>query len=67
MGDLVCKDTVFRSIVKTIFFKLITTSITAIFTGIGNAIMIHLILTVVYLVYERIWNRIGWGRITQKE
>ena len=55
-------DTVKRSVVKTIFFKLITTSITACFTGIGSAILIHLILTIVYLVYERLWNNIQWGK-----
>lgn len=67
MNNYVCKDSIFRSVVKTLFFKLITTSITAIFTGVGNAIMIHLILTVVYLVYERIWNKVNWGRIEHKE
>ena len=59
-----CKETIWRSILKTVCFKIITTAITAIFTGIGAAIGIHLILTVVYLVYERVWNKIGWGRIT---
>ena len=56
------KDTVLRSIVKTFFFKVVTTSVTACFTGIGKAITIHLILTAVYLIYERIWNRINWGK-----
>lgn len=41
-----------RTIVKTIGFKILTTSITAYFTGIGGAIKIHLILTLVYLLYE---------------
>lgn len=54
-------DTLKRSIVKTILFKIITTSITAYFTGIGEAILIHLILTLVYLIYERVWSRINWG------
>lgn len=57
-----CKDTVWRSVVKTIFFKIITTAITAAFTGIGKAVAIHLILTAVYLIYERVWNKISWGR-----
>lgn len=52
-----------RSIVKTIFFKLITTSITAIYMGsIGQAVLLHIVLTFVYLGYERIWNKISWGR-----
>lgn len=57
------KDSVKRSIIKTIIFKILTTSITALFTGIGAAIGIHLILTTVYLIYERVWNRIKWGKI----
>ena len=57
-----CKDTIWRSVVKTFFFKVITTSITACFTGIGKAVTIHVILTLVYLIYERVWNRINWGR-----
>lgn len=51
-----------RSIVKTIIFKIITTSVTALLTSFGKAIIIHLIMTVIYLVYERVWNRIQWGR-----
>lgn len=57
------KDTVKRSIVKTLFFKIVTTSVTAFFTGIGTAILLHLILTAFYLMYERFWNRIVWGKI----
>jgi len=57
------RDTVKRSIVKTLFFKIVTTSVTAIFIGnIGKAILLHIILTVVYLIYERIWNKIEWGK-----
>lgn len=62
-----CKDTIWRSVVKTLFFKLITTSVTACFTGLGKAVAIHLILTAVYLIYERIWNRIKWGRTNQQK
>lgn len=58
------QDTILRSIVKTIIFKLITTSIIAYFTGIGKAIGIHLILTAVYLIYERVWCNIKWGTKT---
>jgi uncharacterized membrane protein len=59
----ICKETWTRSIVKTLLFKLITTTITACFTGLGKAISIHIILTVVYILYERIWNKVEWGKI----
>lgn len=60
------RDTLKRSIVKTIVFKAITTSVTAIFTGIKGAILIHAILTLVYLLYELVWNRISWGKQISK-
>ena len=55
-------ETKIRTIVKTIVFKILTTSITACFTGIGGAIKIHIILTLVYLIHERAWNKINWGK-----
>ena len=55
-------DSVKRTVVKTIFFKIGTTGITALFIGVGNAIFIHVILTLFYLIYERVWNIIKWGR-----
>lgn len=60
------KESNLRTIVKTIVFKLFTTGITAIFTGLGGAIKIHIILTVFYLIYERIWCNINWGRTFNK-
>lgn len=58
-----CKDSIKRSILKTLLFKIGTTSITALFIGLKGAIIIHLILTVFYLIYERVWNKINWGKI----
>lgn len=60
------KDTVKRSVVKTIFFKLVTTSTTTLFMGVGDAILLHAILTAFYLVYERVWNRIKWGKVSKE-
>ena len=56
------RDTTKRSVVKTLFFKIITTAVTAMITGLGNALFIHALMTIIYLVYERVWNRIDWGR-----
>lgn len=54
-------DTVKRSIVKTIFFKIVTTSVTACITGLGKALIIHLLMTIIYLIYELVWRKIKWG------
>ncbi|MEO6305075.1 MAG: hypothetical protein ABIP51_18095 [Bacteroidia bacterium] len=32
----------------------------------GKAIILHLILTSVYLTYERIWNKVQWGKIVEE-
>ncbi len=58
-------DTVFRSVVKTIFFKVVTTGTTTLFMGLGDAILLHCILTAFYLLYERVWNKIKWGRVSK--
>lgn len=60
------KDTLKRTVIKTIVFKILTTSITAIFTGISGAILIHAILTLVYFLHEFLWNRISWGKQISK-
>lgn len=57
------KDTVTRSVVKTIFFKIVTAGTTTLFMGLGSAILLHAILTAFYLVYERVWNNIKWGKV----
>ena len=60
------KETKLRTVLKTIVFKILTTSITACFTGLSGAIKIHIILTLVYLIHERLWNNIKWGKKSNK-
>jgi uncharacterized membrane protein len=50
-----------RTIIRTISYRIIALLITAIWTGLNNAILIHIILTVVHYVMERIWLKIKWG------
>ena len=59
------KDTVTRSIVKTFFFKVVTTGVTAFITGLGTALLLHAGLTLFYLIYERVWNQIKWGKLKE--
>lgn len=60
-------ETTIRTIVKTIGFKIVTTLITAMFMGLGGAIKLHIILTLVYLLYEKLWIRINWGKIINQQ
>jgi uncharacterized membrane protein len=56
-------ETQSRTIVKIILFRILAMLITAIWTGITDAIMIHVVLTLVHYVYERVWLKIKWGKI----
>ena len=52
-----------RTIVRTVSYRIIALLITAIWTGLGDALIIHIILTVVHYIMERAWLRIKWGKI----
>lgn len=52
-----------RTLMRTVSYRIVATALTALFTGLGQAILIHIMLTVVHYVMERIWLRIHWGKI----
>jgi hypothetical protein len=52
-----------RTIVRTVSYRIIALLITAIWTGLSDAVIIHIILTAVHYALERIWLKIKWGRI----
>lgn len=52
-----------RTIVRTVSYRIIALLITAIWTGLGDALIIHIILTVVHYIMERSWLKIKWGKI----
>ena len=63
-------ETVKRSLVKTITFRIVVTIVTGIilfFMGrdvlnaMEDAILVNLALTVFYYINERIWANIDWG------
>ena len=53
-------ETKLRTAVRTISYRIIALLITALWTGLSDAIMIHLILTAVHYIVERIWLKINW-------
>jgi uncharacterized membrane protein len=62
-----------RSVTKTVVFRAValagTFLITWIITGnvaetTGITVVIHLYLTAIYYANERVWDRLGWGRMT---
>jgi uncharacterized membrane protein len=52
-----------RTLVRTISYRIIALLITSIWTGLSDAIIIHIILTAVHYGLERIWLKIKWGRL----
>ena len=50
-----------RTFCRTISYRIIALLITAIWTGLSNAILIHIILTIVHYFFERLWLKIKWG------
>jgi hypothetical protein len=52
-----------RTIVRALTYRIVALLITAIWTGLSDAVIIHVILTAVHYVMERIWLKIKWGRI----
>jgi uncharacterized membrane protein len=56
-------ETYKRTIVRTISYRIVALLITAIWTGLSDAILIHIILTAVHYIFERFWLKIKWGKI----
>ena len=51
-----------RTVVRAISYRIIALIITALWTGLSDAIVIHLVLTAVHYIHERIWIKVRWER-----
>ena len=54
-------ETHFRTIIRTIAYRLVALLITSLWTGLGDAVAIHIVLAAVQYIMERICLRIRWG------
>jgi len=52
-----------RTITRAITYRVIALLITALWTGLSDAVLIHLILTAIHYAHERLWLKIKWGKI----
>jgi uncharacterized membrane protein len=52
-----------RTVVRALTYRIIALLITALWTGLGNAVIIHIILTAVHYIHERVWLKIKWGKL----
>ena len=54
-------ETHLRTIIRTLSYRITALLITALWTGLGEAVAIHIVLAIVQYVIERIWLKIKWG------
>ena len=52
-----------RTIVRTVTYRVAALLITALWTGLGDAVLIHIVLAVLHYGMERAWLKIKWGKI----
>jgi hypothetical protein len=52
-----------RTIVRTISWRVLAMLITALWTGLGDAIAIHIVLAILHYITERAWLKIKWGKV----
>ena len=52
-----------RTIARTISYRIAALLITALWTGLGDAVLIHIVLATLHYVMERVWLKIKWGKI----
>lgn len=51
-----------RTLIRTITYRIAALGITALWTGLETAVLIHVVLTAVHYVHERAWLTIKWGK-----
>jgi hypothetical protein len=54
-------ETKVRTLVRTISYRVVALLITALWTGLSDAVAIHIVLAALHYVMERIWLKIKWG------
>jgi uncharacterized membrane protein len=52
-----------RTLARTISYRIAALLITALWTGLSDAVLIHIVLATLHYVMERIWLKIKWGKI----
>jgi len=52
-----------RTIVRTLSYRFTALAITALWTGLGQAVAIHIVLAILQYVMERVWLKVKWGKM----
>ena len=51
-----------RTLVRGLTYRFFGILVTAIWTGFAASFAIHIILTILYYIHERLWLKVEWGR-----
>ena len=54
-------ETHLRTLVRAIIYRIFALLITAYWTGLSDAVTIHVFLTVLQYAMERVWLKVKWG------
>jgi hypothetical protein len=54
-------ETHVRTLARTVVYRITALLITAVWTGLNDAVAIHVVLAIVQYAMERIWLKIKWG------
>jgi len=54
-------ETHVRTLARTVVYRITALLITAVWTGLSDAVAIHVVLAIVQYAMERIWLKIKWG------
>ena len=54
-------ETHVRTLARTVAYRLTALLITALWTGLSDAVAIHIVLAMVQYIMERMWLKIKWG------
>lgn len=52
-----------RTFARIVAYRITAMLITALWTGLGDAVAIHAVLALVQYIMERVWLKINWGKI----
>ncbi len=56
-------ETHLRTFVRLAAWRLVALSVTAAWTGLQVAVVMHIVLAVAQYIYERVWLKLDWGKI----
>ena len=60
-------ETQLRTIARVISYRIAALLLTAFIVGLKDAVVIHIWLTLLHYIVERIWLIVPWGRVPVKQ